>query len=102
MAEACWPVSTVFQKYYYDNFGNHHEDSTSMVSLLDLGTSLNTSLNTSLHTALNTSLLASPLEFTSVSGPGTEHPGRETAVLSLLIMLGTLWLSYTLYQFKKR
>lgn len=69
-----------------------------MVSLLGLGTSLNTSL----HTALNTSLLASPLELTSVSGPGTEHPGRETAVLSLLIMLGTLWLSYTLYQFKKR
>uniref|UniRef100_A0A8C8WH79 Solute carrier family 4 member 11 n=1 Tax=Panthera leo TaxID=9689 RepID=A0A8C8WH79_PANLE len=101
MLDAVKGMVKIFQKYYYDNFGNHHEDSTSMVSLLDLGTSLNTSLNTSLHTALNTSLLASPLEFTSVSGPGTEHPGRETAVLSLLIMLGTLWLSYTLYQFKK-
>ncbi|XP_043458695.1 sodium bicarbonate transporter-like protein 11 isoform X5 [Prionailurus bengalensis] len=101
MLDAVKGMVKIFQKYYSDNFGNHHEDNTSMVSLLGLGTSLNTSLNTSLHTALNTSLLASPLELTSVSGPGTEHPGRETAVLSLLIMLGTLWLSYTLYQFKK-
>lgn len=98
MAEAWWPVSTVFQKYYYDNnFGDDNTDSTSLVSLLGLGTSLNTTL----HTALNTSLLASPPELTSM-GHHAEHPGRETAVLSLLIMLGTLWLSYTLYQFKKR
>nr|XP_005997489.1 PREDICTED: sodium bicarbonate transporter-like protein 11 [Latimeria chalumnae] len=27
--------------------------------------------------------------------------GRETAVLSLMLMLGTLWLGHTLYQFKK-
>ncbi|XP_033870277.1 solute carrier family 4 member 11-like [Acipenser ruthenus] len=27
--------------------------------------------------------------------------GRESAVLSLLLMLGTLWLGYTLYQFKR-
>lgn len=96
MAEAWWPVSTVFQKYYYDNFGDN-TDSTSLVSLLGLSTSLNTTL----HTALNTSLLTSPPELTS-TGRHAEHPGRETAVLSLLIMLGTLWLSYTLYQFKKR
>lgn len=69
-----------------------------MLSLLGLGTSLNTSF----HTALNTSLLANPPELTSVSSRSAEHPSRETAVLSLLIMLGTLWLSYTLYQFKKR
>lgn len=62
-----------------------------------------TSLNNSLHTALNTSLLASSPELTtSVNSHSTEHPSRDTAVLSLLIMLGTLWLSYTLYQFKKR
>lgn len=30
------------------------------------------------------------------------HYGRETAVLSLMLMLGTLWLGHTLYQFKKR
>ncbi|NXL72671.1 S4A11 protein, partial [Leptocoma aspasia] len=29
------------------------------------------------------------------------HNGRETAVLSLMLMLGTLWLGHTLYQFKK-
>ncbi|NXI16350.1 S4A11 protein, partial [Irena cyanogastra] len=29
------------------------------------------------------------------------HYGRETAVLSLMLMLGTLWLGHTLYQFKK-
>ncbi|XP_078264916.1 solute carrier family 4 member 11 isoform X2 [Rhinoraja longicauda] len=30
------------------------------------------------------------------------HPcGRDTAVLSLVLMLGTLWLGYTLFQFKK-
>lgn len=97
-AEACWPIPTVFQKYYYDHdFGNYHPDSTSLVSLLGLGTSLNTSL----HTALNTSLPTRPPQLTSTSHHA-EHPGRETAVLSLLIMLGTLWLSYTLYQFKKR
>ncbi|XP_077623078.1 solute carrier family 4 member 11 isoform X3 [Crocuta crocuta] len=99
MAEACRPVSTVFQKYYYDyDFGNYNVDSSaSLMSLLGLGTSLNSSL----RSALNTSLLPSPPEMTTVSSPGPEHPGRETAVLSLLIMLGTLWLSYTLYQFKK-
>lgn len=95
MAEAGWPLSTVFQKYYYGhNFGKLYMDSTSMVSQLGL--------NTSLHTALNTSFLTSTPELTSLGSRGSEHPGRETAVLSLLIMLGTLWLSYTLYQFKKR
>uniref|UniRef100_A0A670YT51 Solute carrier family 4 member 11 n=1 Tax=Pseudonaja textilis TaxID=8673 RepID=A0A670YT51_PSETE len=35
-------------------------------------------------------------------GPSaTPHEGRETAVLSLMLMLGTLWLGHTLYQFKK-
>lgn len=95
MLDAVKGMVKIFQKYYYDNFGDN-TDSTSLVSLLGLSTSLNTTL----HTALNTSLLASPPELTS-TGRHAEHPGRETAVLSLLIMLGTLWLSYTLYQFKK-
>ncbi|XP_046535807.1 solute carrier family 4 member 11 isoform X2 [Equus quagga] len=84
----------IFQKYYNGhNLGNYYADSPSLVSLLGV--------NSSLHTALNTSLLSSPPELTSVDTRATEHPSRETAVLSLLIMLGTLWLSYTLYQFKK-
>ncbi|XP_015262004.1 PREDICTED: sodium bicarbonate transporter-like protein 11, partial [Gekko japonicus] len=43
----------------------------------------------------------------SVSGnqtdvhPAAIHHGRETAVLSLMLTLGTLWLGHTLYQFKK-
>lgn len=59
-------------------------------------------LNSSLHTALNTSFLTSPPELTSMGSQDPEPLARDTAVLSLLIMLGTLWLSYTLYQLKKR
>lgn len=89
----------VFQKYYCGhNHGNYYEDRPSPVSLLGLSPSLNSSL----HAALNTSLLAGPPELTSVGSQGPEPLARDTAVLSLLIMLGTLWLSYTLYQFKKR
>lgn len=69
-----------------------------MASLLGIGRSPNTSL----HTALNTSLLSSHIEMATTSSPGSTHSGQATAVLSLLIMLGTLWLGYTLYQFKKR
>ncbi|XP_032714959.1 sodium bicarbonate transporter-like protein 11 isoform X3 [Lontra canadensis] len=97
MLDAVKGMAKIFQKYYYHHdFGNYNTDSTPLVSLLGLSTDLNTSL----HTALNTGLPTSPLQPT----PGSHQadpPGRETAVLSLLIMLGTLWLSYTLYQFKK-
>lgn len=61
-----------------------------------------TSLNSSFHTALNSNLLSGPAELDASSSPGAAHSGQATAVLSLLIMLGTLWLGYTLYQFKKR
>uniref|UniRef100_A0A4W3GXT8 Solute carrier family 4 member 11 n=1 Tax=Callorhinchus milii TaxID=7868 RepID=A0A4W3GXT8_CALMI len=37
----------------------------------------------------------------STLDPQTVRCGRETAVLSLMLMLGTLWLGYTLYQFRK-
>ncbi|XP_039719792.1 solute carrier family 4 member 11 isoform X4 [Pteropus medius] len=88
----------IFQKYYYGNsLWSYSADHTSLKSLLGLGASLNTSF----HSALNASLLASPQGLASVSGHPSDHTSRETAVLSLLIMLGTLWLSYTLYQFKK-
>uniref|UniRef100_A0A8C0DDA9 Solute carrier family 4 member 11 n=1 Tax=Balaenoptera musculus TaxID=9771 RepID=A0A8C0DDA9_BALMU len=88
----------IFQKYYCGhNPGNYYEDRSSPVSLLGLSPSLNSSL----HAALNTSLLAGPPELPSVGSQGPEPLARDTAVLSLLIMLGTLWLSYTLYQFKK-
>ncbi|XP_066093176.1 solute carrier family 4 member 11 isoform X1 [Saccopteryx bilineata] len=86
----------IFQKYYYGH-GKHDADHSFAGKLLGLGPSLNTSF----HAALNSSLLANLPEPISVSSPPAEHPGRDTAVLSLLIMLGTLWLGYTLYQFKK-
>ncbi|XP_037668083.1 sodium bicarbonate transporter-like protein 11 isoform X2 [Choloepus didactylus] len=84
----------IFSKFYH---GSHSGDSTleapSRVSLLGL--------NTSLHAALNASTRASPSEPTLADSHGAVHTGRETALLSLLVMLGTLWLGYTLYQFKK-
>ncbi|KAM7237278.1 hypothetical protein CapIbe_011521 [Capra ibex] len=84
----------IFQKYYYGrDTGLFFKDKSSLVSLLDL--------NSSLHTALNTSFLNSPPELTSTGSQDSEPLARDTAVLSLLIMLGTLWLSYTLYQLKK-
>ncbi|XP_055228445.2 solute carrier family 4 member 11 isoform X13 [Gorilla gorilla gorilla] len=84
----------IFWKYYYGHYLDdyHTERTSSLVSLSGLGASLNASL----HTALNASFLASPTEL-----PSATHSGQATAVLSLLIMLGTLWLGYTLYQFKK-
>ncbi|XP_054429947.1 solute carrier family 4 member 11 isoform X2 [Pteronotus mesoamericanus] len=98
MLDAVKGMVKIFQKYYYgENHGNENIDRNSLVGLLGL----NTSLNTSFHTALNTSLLASPPELTTMSVHSAEHLSRDTAVLSLLIMLGTLWLGYTLYQFKK-
>ncbi|XP_070657283.1 solute carrier family 4 member 11 isoform X3 [Bos indicus] len=83
----------IFQKYYYGHDAALFKDEPSLVSLLGL--------NSSLHTALNTSFLTSPPELTSMGSQDPEPLARDTAVLSLLIMLGTLWLSYTLYQLKK-
>uniref|UniRef100_A0A2K5D6E7 Solute carrier family 4 member 11 n=1 Tax=Aotus nancymaae TaxID=37293 RepID=A0A2K5D6E7_AOTNA len=84
----------IFWKYYYGHYLDdyHSKRTPSLISLSGLGTSLNASF----HTALNASFLASPTELSSAT-----HSGQATAVLSLLIMLGTLWLGYTLYQFKK-
>ncbi|XP_029412730.1 sodium bicarbonate transporter-like protein 11 isoform X2 [Nannospalax galili] len=89
-------IVKIFWKFYY---GHHYytKRTSSLTSLLGIGTSSNTSF----HTALNTSLLASPIELATASSPNSIHSGQATAVLSLLIMLGTLWLGYTLYQFKK-
>ncbi|XP_023076016.1 sodium bicarbonate transporter-like protein 11 isoform X1 [Piliocolobus tephrosceles] len=84
----------IFWKYYYGHYLDdyHTKRTSSLVSLSGLGASLNASL----HTALNASFRTSPTEL-----PLATHSGQATAVLSLLIMLGTLWLGYTLYQFKK-
>ncbi|XP_007958187.1 sodium bicarbonate transporter-like protein 11 [Orycteropus afer afer] len=84
----------IFRKYYYGYHSSNYytRKTSSLVSLLGL--------NTSIHADLNASLLTRPSELTSEDSH--VHVGRDTAVLSLLIMLGTLWLGYTLYQFKRR
>ncbi|XP_065775714.1 solute carrier family 4 member 11 isoform X8 [Muntiacus reevesi] len=83
----------IFQKYYYGHDARLFKEKSSLVNLLGH--------NSSLHTALNTSFLTSPPELTTMGSQDAEPLARDTAVLSLLIMLGTLWLSYTLYQLKK-
>ncbi|XP_043825569.1 sodium bicarbonate transporter-like protein 11 isoform X2 [Dromiciops gliroides] len=67
----------IFQKYYFRGHGSHH-------SPTDLG--------------LNASLLINSSNTIDSEG---DTPGRETALLSLMLMLGTVWLGHTLYQFKK-
>uniref|UniRef100_A0A8D2Q9C0 Solute carrier family 4 member 11 n=1 Tax=Varanus komodoensis TaxID=61221 RepID=A0A8D2Q9C0_VARKO len=50
---------------------------------------------------LNMSVERSALANQTESPAAGTHCDRETAVLSLMLMLGTLWLGHTLYQFKK-
>ncbi|CAI5784880.1 bicarbonate transporter 11 isoform X1 [Podarcis lilfordi] len=50
---------------------------------------------------LNMSAERSGLGNQTDAPPAATQYGRETAVLSLMLMLGTLWLGHTLYQFKK-
>ncbi|KAH0615739.1 hypothetical protein JD844_026134 [Phrynosoma platyrhinos] len=51
--------------------------------------------------AWNLSVERSSLGNQTDGAPAPMPYGRETAVLSLMLMLGTLWLGHTLYQFKK-
>lgn len=50
---------------------------------------------------INTTFLMNSSVSQNQTCPHDGHYGRETAVLSLMLMLGTLWLGHTLYQFKK-
>ncbi|XP_042550648.1 sodium bicarbonate transporter-like protein 11 isoform X2 [Dipodomys spectabilis] len=89
-------MDKIFWKYYYGH-GYQTKRTSSLVNLLGLSTSLNGTLNST----FNSSLLDSPPQLVEEDHSSTTHPDRATAILSLLIMLGTLWLGYTLYQFKK-
>nr|XP_042132183.1 sodium bicarbonate transporter-like protein 11 isoform X2 [Peromyscus maniculatus bairdii] len=90
----------IFWKYYYGHH-YHTKRTSSLASLLGAGRSAPNT--TSLHSVPNTtSLWHSTVEVATASSPSSTPSGQATAVLSLLIMLGTLWLGYTLYQFKKR
>ncbi|OCT96579.1 hypothetical protein XELAEV_18008785mg [Xenopus laevis] len=59
---------------------------------------LNVTSDVLLNSAFNGSVFA---QNGSSSDPEEIHYGRESAVLSLMLMFGTLWLGHTLYQFKK-
>ncbi|XP_019408534.1 PREDICTED: sodium bicarbonate transporter-like protein 11 isoform X2 [Crocodylus porosus] len=87
-------IIKVFKKYYYqESGGESYLKSTRMETLpsLDVNTSflMNSSASRSMSLGNQTGM------------NDVVHYGRETAVLSLMLMLGTLWLGHTLYQFKK-
>ncbi|XP_015480757.1 sodium bicarbonate transporter-like protein 11 isoform X5 [Parus major] len=78
-------IVKVFKKYYHHG---HPEGGKSRADAIP-GLSINTTF------LMNSSVS----ENQTCTHDG--HYGRETAVLSLMLMLGTLWLGHTLYQFKK-
>ncbi|XP_074922773.1 solute carrier family 4 member 11 isoform X4 [Chelonoidis abingdonii] len=87
-------ITKVFKKYYYHE---HQGDSYLESTRADVIPSL--SINT---TFLMNSSVSRSLSLENQTGMNeVVHYGRETAVLSLMLMLGTLWLGHTLYQFKK-
>ncbi|XP_072475861.1 solute carrier family 4 member 11 isoform X2 [Notamacropus eugenii] len=73
---------SVFQKYYFG------------VQMSDRGDPRNSPTDLGLNASF---LINSSNHIDNESVP----PGRETAILSLMLMLGTVWLGHTLYQFKK-
>ncbi|XP_078534840.1 solute carrier family 4 member 11 [Lissotriton helveticus] len=88
-------IIKIFKKYYYvyPNTYDEKEHGDTFLSLVN-----SSALNSSF---LNSSLVSSIIPFNETGGHEIAQPGREKAVLSLMLMLGTLWLGHTLYQFKK-
>ncbi|XP_027561365.1 sodium bicarbonate transporter-like protein 11 isoform X4 [Neopelma chrysocephalum] len=86
-------ITKVFKKYYY--FGSKGEnymgkEGADAISSLGINT-----------TFLMNSSVSRSMSLENQTCTQGVHYGRETAVLSLMLMLGTLWLGHTLYQFKK-
>uniref|UniRef100_UPI00398EF1CF solute carrier family 4 member 11 n=1 Tax=Pristiophorus japonicus TaxID=55135 RepID=UPI00398EF1CF len=79
VVDACKGLAKIFQNYYFcpKPQTNHLGWSNSFGSTFNASPSINT------------------------TDPEDYACGRDTAVLSLMLMLGTLWLGYTLFQFKK-
>ncbi|XP_038600946.1 sodium bicarbonate transporter-like protein 11 isoform X1 [Tachyglossus aculeatus] len=85
-------IIKIFRKYYYgEPVGGHPHPTEASRGLLGLNTTL----------LVNSSVGGSLCPQNQTGGHELAHYGRETAVLSLMLMLGTLWLGHTLYQFKK-
>lgn len=87
-------VCTVFKKYYY-----HGRAEGSYMEKAQADAIPGLGINT---TFLMNSSVSRSMALENHTGMHDVHYGRETAVLSLMLMLGTLWLGHTLYQFKKR
>ncbi|NWR42489.1 S4A11 protein, partial [Regulus satrapa] len=78
-------IVKVFKKYY------HHGHTGGVKSRADAIPGL----------GINTTFLMNSSVSENQTYTHDGHYGRETAVLSLMLMFGTLWLGHTLYQFKK-
>ncbi|NXN40506.1 S4A11 protein, partial [Rhinoptilus africanus] len=86
-------IIKVFKKYYYHGrTGDSYLEKARTDAIPSLG------INT---TFLMNSSVSRSMSLENQTGTHDLHYGRETAVLSLMLMLGTLWLGHTLYQFKK-
>ncbi|XP_062430473.1 solute carrier family 4 member 11 [Rhea pennata] len=86
-------IAKVFKKYYYHGrTGESYLEKARIDAIPSLG------INT---TFLMNSSVSRSMSLENQTGTHDVHYGRETAVLSLMLMLGTLWLGHTLYQFKK-
>ncbi|NXF71079.1 S4A11 protein, partial [Sclerurus mexicanus] len=86
-------IIKVFKKYYYHGrTGDNYLGKERADALPSLG------INT---TFLMNSSVSRSMSLENQTCTHDVHYGRETAVLSLMLMLGTLWLGHTLYQFKK-
>ncbi|XP_050176991.1 solute carrier family 4 member 11 isoform X2 [Myiozetetes cayanensis] len=86
-------ITKVFKKYYYyGRTGDNYLGKEGADAIPSLG------INT---TFLMNSSVSRSMSLENQTCTHDVHYGRETAVLSLMLMLGTLWLGHTLYQFKK-
>ncbi|XP_071413177.1 solute carrier family 4 member 11 isoform X2 [Pithys albifrons albifrons] len=86
-------IIKVFKKYYYHGrTGDNYLGKERADAIPSLG------INT---TFLMNSSVSRSMSLENQTCTHDVHYGRETAVLSLMLMLGTLWLGHTLYQFKK-
>ncbi|XP_077334166.1 solute carrier family 4 member 11 isoform X2 [Lithobates pipiens] len=87
-------IIKIFRKYYLEAPDAYlHEYKATHESLLNT-----TSLTSDIF--YNSTFNNSILHNQSLDHDDAQH-GKESAVLSLMLMFGTLWLGHTLYQFKK-
>ncbi|KAG8453282.1 hypothetical protein GDO86_000062 [Hymenochirus boettgeri] len=87
-------IIKIFKKYYIEVSDCH--------VILDKASTGNVpNLNFTYDILVNSTLNSSVLAQNHTADHEDVHYGRESAVLSLMLMLGTLWLGHTVYQFKK-